>query len=350
VRSITIDCTAGVGDGEEAIAAAALASLEVDLEEAQVVLVGDETDITESLKEHAHDAERVRVLHAPDRVDRAGSARAAVASAPRSSISVGLAFTGARPDRAFISAGHPGLIVLEAQRHLDRIPSVQRSALAAVYPTLRHRGATHDPFALLLDIGATVHCNADDLVCFSAMGEAYARKVSVVERPKVGLLSNASSLEATPRRIQEAHTRLRRLAGPLDIEFVGCVRGDQVTLGNADVVVTDGFTGDVVVRTLEGAVATAVELLERAEERFRWRLGVSMLGGPFERLRELTDWENYGGAPLLGFTQPVIVTQSNSHRRAFFNAIRLAAKLDRTGVMQAVAESVSTLRETERGG
>jgi len=326
------------GEPGAALASAAHASLELD---AQLVLVGDESDISEALAEVAHDAERLRVLHAPDSLDPSLPIALAIERAPRSSVAVGQAETATVPGAAFVSAGNAGAVILEAARCLQRIPGVHRSALAAVYPTLRHRGETNDPFGLLLDVGATVQANADDLVAFAAMGAAYARLVSVNDRPRVGLLSNGSSAANAPKPVRHADERLRELAE--GFEYVGCVRADQLTHGDADVVVTDGFSGDVVVRTLEGVVATATELLTRAGERFRWRVGMSMLGRGIERLRELTDWENYGGAPLLGFTKPVIVTQSNSGKRAFVNAFRLAAKLHRTDAVAEVTRVIASL-------
>jgi glycerol-3-phosphate acyltransferase PlsX len=245
------------------------------------------------------------------------------------------------PDAAFVTASHPGVLVLEATHRLERLPGVRRGAMAAVFPTLRHRGERQDPFALLLDVGATVDCQGDELAVFAAMGAAYARQISANERPRVALLSVEGSVESSPLAVRQAHQQLSHVEVPF--EYIGCIGADQLTLGDADVVVTSGFAGGVVIRTLEGVVATAQELLLRASERFRWRLGVSMLGSGLERLRELTNWESYGGAPLLGFRQPVIVTQANSKRGAILNAIRLAAKVVRGEVWRQVGDSVQVL-------
>ncbi len=329
--TIVIDTTAGSEGGSEALAAAAIASLELDV---QLVVVGDESAITDGLARLAHDAERMRVVHAPDPLDPGLDPHEALTRAPRSAIAVGLEITARDHDAIFVSAGHPGAIVHQALAALGRLPGVSRAALAAVYPTLRHRGPADDPFALLLDVGATLHCAAEHLITFAAMGAAYAGKISALERPRVGLLSNGPSPAGAPPRIRDAHERLRR--GDLPFEYVGMLRGDHVTLGDADVVVTDGFTGDVLVRTLEGVAATAEALVRRADERFQWRMAMKALGGGLAKLRALTDWENYGGAPLLGVDRPVIVTQADSGRRAFVNAIRLGAKMQRLDVIDAV--------------
>ena len=336
--TIVLDTTAGAAG--EALAAAAIASLELDV---QLVVVGDAARATEALRGLAHDAERLRVVHAPDALDPALDPHEALRLAPRAAIAVGLEIAARDHEAVFVSAGHPGAIVHHALHTLGRLPGVQRAALAAVYPTLQHRGPQDDPFALLLDVGATLQCGAEHLIAFAAMGAAYAGKISALERPRVGLLSNGPSPAGAPPRVRQAHERLRR--GDLPFAYIGMLRGDQVTLGEADVIVTDGFTGDVLVRTLEGVAATAEALLRRAEERFQWRLGMKALGGGIAKLRALTDWENYGGAPLLGVDRPVILTQADSGRRAFVNAIRLGAKMERLRVIDAIAAGARAVAE-----
>ncbi len=337
---IVIDICAGREGGGEALEAAAIASLE---HEHQITVVGDESDITAALHRIPHDAEHLAVAHAGDRIDPELELTAALAAAPRSSIAVGMELLARDPAAIFISAGGGAAIVSTARRLLGKIPSVERAALAAVYPTLRPHGPGSDPFALLLDVGATVQCSAEDLVRFAAMGAAYATKISRIAQPRVALLSNGTGLSGAPERVRGAHRRLQQ-ATP-GFEYIGCLRADHVTSGDADVIVTDGFTGDVLLRTLEGIAATGELLLKRAAERFQWRLGVQMLGDGLQAIREFTDWENYGGAPLLGLDRAVIVTQANSGRRAFLNAIRLGAKMDRLQVLDAVAAGVAALRQ-----
>jgi glycerol-3-phosphate acyltransferase PlsX len=342
VAHIVIDTGGGREGGLEALEAAALASLDRDH---QITVVGDESSVTAALQRIAHDAEHLRVAHAPDRVDLERSPQEALAAAPRTSIAVGLELLVRDPKAIFVSAGAPGLLVAAATRALGRLPDAGRVALAAVYPTLRPHGPASDPFALLLDVGATVQSSADDLVCFAAMGAAYAAKISRIDRPRVALLSNGAAGFSAPPRVRDAHRRL--LAAPAGFEYVGCIRADHVTSGDADVIVTDGFTGDVLLRTLEGVAATGESLIKRAAERFQWRLGVQMLANGIAAIREFTDWENYGGAPLLGLDRAVIVAQANSGRRAFLNAIRLGAKIDRLQVLDAVAAGVAALRAQE---
>ena len=163
------------------------------------------------------------------------------------------------------------------------------------------------------------------------MGVRYSRAVSANERPCVGLLSHTRTPSEAPREVAAAHAQLLSLAGRAEslFDYVGLIGADQILLGEADVVAVEGFAGNMVMRTLTGVVASAGTLLERAQSRFRWRVGTQMLGGGLDRLRALTDWENYGGAPLLGFDRTVIVTHEDAGEHALLNAIRLAAKVER---------------------
>jgi phosphate acyltransferase len=334
-RVVVVDVVGSADDGVAAIEAGAAATLDLDLD---IALVGDAARITATLRDLPHDAERLQVVHAPDAIALGGSVVDGLADAPRSSMRVALELVARQPNAAFVTAGHPGAVVELALRVLDRVPNVPRAAMAAVVPTLRHRGAHQDPFALLLDIGATVRCDGAALDGFARMGAAYASAISTNPRPTVALLSTRSSPEASPAAIREADRRLRAMGGAF--EYLGLMTADRVPSGDADVVVTDGTSGQLYVRTLEGIAASAEQLLLQAQQRFAWRLGVSMLGAGIDRLRVLTNWEHYGGAPLLGVDRTVIVTQPGARRMPVINAIRLAAKVERLGVLDRVRDAV----------
>lgn len=329
---IVLDTCHGQQNGREALEAAAIASLQLDV---QVVVVGDEDVIEPVLREIAYDAERLRVLHAEN------------SSLPiPTSIARGLQLSAQELDSVFISAGPSSSIVSEAHLRLQRLPFVKRAALAAVYPTLHSRSPTQDPFALLLDVGANHTCDAEDLLTFALMGAAYAGKIADLDQPRVALLSNGQDSSNAPPAIQQADLRLGSLNDDSFL-YTGCIRGDQVILGDADVIVMDGFTGDILVRTLEGVALSGEALLKRAEQRFTGRIGVSMLEQGITQLREFTKWENYGGAPLLGLDRLVIVAPGDAGRRAFLNAIRLAVKINRLNVLQALSTAVADVHHSD---
>ncbi len=336
--TVVVDAHARGADPVAALRAAAVATVDLDRD---VVAVGDAAWIAQQLRSIPHDAERLRVVDAGVRfvADAPQPARDAIGEA---CVRVSVDLLARDPRATLVTGARIRDVVRVARESLQPLAPDVRPAMASVFPTLLHRGETRDPFALVLDVGAAIDCDADDLCVFAVLGATYARLVSQNPRPRVGLLCPAGALTLAPERVSVAHRRL--LATPdVELDYVGPLRADQLTRGDVDVVVTDGFAGDVFVRSLEGIAGTADRLLEIARERFRWRLGVSMLAQGVSRLRELGDWENYGGAPLLGLDRGVIVAQRESGTRTYANAIRLAAKIDRLGVIPHTEQALQRL-------
>jgi glycerol-3-phosphate acyltransferase PlsX len=215
-------------------------------------------------------------------------------------------------------------VILAAARTFERLPGVRRVGLAAVYPTALRHGPHDDPFALMLDVGATLNCTADDLVAFAVMGSAYSRVISSIERPRVGLLSNGSEPTKGTEAIVEAHRRLAELGS---VEFVGNVEGLDIPRGTVDVIVCEGFVGNIVLKMLEGVSEVAKDLARAALHRtIWWKLGLGLLSTGIRRVRTMTDWKQYGGAPIVGFEHLVIKAHGRSNARAIRNALKVAAK------------------------
>jgi glycerol-3-phosphate acyltransferase PlsX len=327
---VFIDVALTAPSGPETLAAVAAASLAV---EARLAVVGDESELTDALAGLAHDAERLVVLHAPG-CDGAASAEAAAANALQ------MACLWARAsDGSQVTTASSRLVRRAAAETLVRLPGVAQPALAAVCPTLRHRGDREDPFALLLDVGASLEASAADLVAFALLGAAYARRISANARPRIALLSRHGGLEEAPERVVAAQALLERARG--EFELLPPISADRVSAGDADVVVCDGLSGNILLRGLEGAVHSAEALLARAAERFRWRLGMSMLGSGISRLREVADWESYGGAPLLGYETLLIRTARGHGPRPIVNAVRLAMKAHRLDLVRELRAAVA---------
>jgi glycerol-3-phosphate acyltransferase PlsX len=225
---------------------------------------------------------------------------------------------------ALVSAGNTGAVVLSCSKAFTRIEGVKRTALAAVVPTKRNRGPHSDPFSLILDVGATIRVSADDLVNFASMGSAYASIISQNKNPKVALLSNGSESNKGTPEIIEAHQKLNDLS---NINFIGNVEGVDLPKGIADVVVCDGFTGNVVLKMLEGVSEAVMDLAKYAyRRRLTWKLAFLLLSSGINRVKKITDWQQYGGAPILGFDQLCIKAHGRSSPRAIRNAIRVAEK------------------------
>ncbi|ATB27341.1 phosphate acyltransferase PlsX [Melittangium boletus] len=300
------------------------AQLSLESPHIHTLLVGDRAVIDDALAQIRHNGERISVQHAASFIAMDEKPGEALARKPDASVSVAARLVAEGEADALVSAGNTGACVLACARHFQLLPGVRRAALAAVYPTRIRRGDKEDPFSLILDVGATVEATADDLVTFAVMGAAYARIISRNEQPKVALLSNGTEPTKGPRHVVEAHARLGGLPG---MRFIGNVEGVDIPKGTADVVVTDGYVGNVCLKMLEGVHETVVELAQYAhKESLRWRAGLAMLSGGIQRIKDITDWEQYGGAPVLGFDRIFIKAHGRSQARAIANAGKVAAK------------------------
>lgn len=301
-----------------------------------VLLVGDERGIREVLAREKHDPSRLDVVHAPNAVRMDDKPAEALDRSPDCSVLRAARLVADGKAQALVSAGNTGGVILAAARTFGCLPGVRRVGLAAVHPTARPHGPRNDPFALMLDVGATVHCEATDLVSFAVMGSAYSRIISGIERPRVGLLSNGSEAHKGTPAIVEAHQRLSRMSS---VAFEGNVEGLDIPRGTVDVIVTDGFVGNIVLKMLEGVSEVAKDLARAAvDSKLHYRLALGLLGAGIRRIKDLTDWKQYGGAPIVGFDHAVIKAHGRSNARAVRNALKVAAKTvehDLTGQIRA---------------
>jgi glycerol-3-phosphate acyltransferase PlsX len=330
---IALDAMGGDQAPEATVKGAAAISLAK--KNVEVILVGDQARIAEVLAHTPHEAGRLRVHHAAEVVGMADKPKEALDARPDSSILVAAGLVASGEAEALVSAGNTGASVLACARRFRMIPGVRRAALAAVYPTEIRHGEKKDPFSLLLDVGATLDCTAEDLVAFAVMGAAYAARISQNPQPRVALLSNGTEAGKGPREVAAAHQLLLDHAG---LNFIGNVEGVDIPRGTADVVVCSGYVGNVVLKMLEGVQSTVLSLARYAyKENLLWRVALIMLSGGIKRLKAVTDWQEYGGAPLLGFDKLFIKAHGRSGERAIANAIRVAAKAVQSGLIPEIA-------------
>lgn len=337
-RPITIAFDVMGSDEGPAEVVRGAAQLSLGAPDLHVVLVGDGHRIDEALSETRHSAERISVHHASEVVEMVEKPSEALVRKKDASISVAARLVADGEADALVSAGNTGAGVLACARHFRLLPKIRRAALAAVYPTQTRHGEKEDPFSLILDVGATVEATPDDLVAFAVMGAAYAKVISKNPTPSVALLSNGTEPLKGPPRVVEAHKRLVDLSG---LRFVGNVEGVDIPKGTADVVVCDGFVGNVCLKMLEGVAETVVELAKYAyKSKLRWRAGLAMLSSGIEKLKDVTDWEQYGGAPILGFDRIFIKAHGRSHASAIANAGKVAAKAVAADLGKAIEEGL----------
>jgi glycerol-3-phosphate acyltransferase PlsX len=341
MHRIVVDAMGGDHAPDEIVQGAAEASLA--LPSAEIILVGDAAALGRLLPNMRHDGARVRVHHAATFIEMDEKPAEALAAKPDASIAIAADLVARGDGDALVSAGNTGASVLACARRWTLLQGVRRAALAAVYPTELRRGEKDDPFSLILDVGATIDATADDLVGFAVMGSAYAKLVSQNRRPRVALLSNGTEAGKGPPAVVAAHAALVETT---ELNFIGNIEGLDIPRGVADVVVTSGFVGNVVLKMLEGVSETVVRLARYAhKERLAWRLGLIALSSAIDQLKSITDWQQYGGAPLLGFTNPFIKAHGRSNARAVTNAIKVAHKALAGNLCGNIARTMAELDE-----
>lgn len=335
--TIAIDAMGGDFAPETVVGGVAQVSLATDI---QCILVGNETLIQKILEGLAYNPENIDIVHANEVIGMAEDPKEAVRRKRDASLLVACRLVQQGRASAVVTAGNTGAAVLACVGHFPLIPGVRKAALASVYPRqVEYPG--QDYLALALDVGATIRCDASELVQFGVMGSAYARRVSKVGAPRVGLLNMGREENKGGEVLVEAH---RRLAAVPDLSFVGNVEGHELATGRADVVVCEGLLGNVVLKLLEGLAEVVVDLSAAAARRsWRWRAGLAMLSSGVGRLRELTDYASYGGAPILGFEHILIKAHGRSTALAMGNAVKVAAKAVRDQVPEEIRAAVARI-------
>jgi glycerol-3-phosphate acyltransferase PlsX len=341
--TIALDCMGSDHGPGEAVDAAA--RLSVERPDFHIILVGDVEQIGPLLDEREYEPGRLSVRHTAEWIGMGDSPREGIGEKPEASILVACQLVADGRADAVVTAGNTGAAILAAARKMGRIPGVRRAALAAVTPTEQTHGPNEDPFALLLDVGATLTASGRDLVTFAIMGSAYARAISNNPRPSVALLSNGTEPHKGPPEVVEAHRMLSELH---DVHFAGNVEGLDIPRGSVDVVVTNGFLGNVVLKMLEGIGEIIGEIAKDAYARkFLWRFGLTMLSSGLQQIQAALDWEQYGGAPILGFAQPIIKAHGRSKSKAIGNACKVAVKAARSDMTRVIERAVANVPPVE---
>jgi phosphate acyltransferase len=276
------------------------------------------------------DTHGLELVEASDVIAMEEKPAEAVRHKPQSSLVVACRLVGEGKADAVISAGNTGAMLAACLLELRRIPGVRRPAIAVTIPA--RRGPS-----VLLDSGANADARPEDLVQFAHMGAVFAEEILCVSHPKVRLLSIGEEAEKGNHLTLEAHA----LLAASDLNFAGNTEGRDLLVRAGDVVVTDGFTGNVALKLLEGTIQSLLEAFrEEVTATFRGKLGGLLIRPAARRLRERLDPDTYGGAYLLGLRGLAVIAHGNSSRRAIENAIRLAARGVENDVVGRLAERV----------
>jgi glycerol-3-phosphate acyltransferase PlsX len=317
VTRVAVDALGGDRAPDEVVAGA----LEAAADGIDVVLYGPEGLDTGGLP----------LVDAPESIDMAEKPADAVRRKTRSSLVVSVQAVAEGNADAAVSAGNTGAVLAAGLVHLRRLPGVLRPAIAVVIP------ARNGP-SVLIDAGANADNRPEHLLQFGIMGSIFAAEILGIERPVVRLLSNGEEAEKGSQLVLEAHALLRDSTA---IEFAGNTEGRDIVRGAADVIVTDGFTGNMTLKLMEGTLRELLDVLrEEITATPRGKLGGLLIRPAARRVRARLDPDTYGGAYLLGLRGLAVIAHGNSGRRAIANAIRLGARGAEHRVVERLAEKL----------
>jgi glycerol-3-phosphate acyltransferase PlsX len=328
---IAVDAMGGDDGPRPAVDGALAAARHFDL---GVALVGSRRALETELARHGADAvtDHVRIVDASDAISMAESPAAALRRKPGASIRVAADLVARGEAAALFSAGHTGATVMATHAAFGMVPGVDRPALAATIPTRAGRPA------VLLDVGASVECRPQHLLQFAVMGRVYARVALGIDSPRVGLLSIGEEATKGNELTREAH----RLLKSAPLAFIGNVEARDVYSGHADVIVCDGFTGNVALKISEGLVDVIENLLQtELSSTITMRVGSMLTRRALRRFRRRVDYSEYGGAPLLGVAGIAIVGHGRSGAKAVRNGVAMAYRFADRRFIQRVQDDIA---------
>ena len=296
----------------------------------QVILVGNEELIRNELDQLDHQQVNVVIRHASEIVDMEDPASRSIKAKKDSSIAVAARLVKEKEAEACVSAGNTGAVASASLLIMGRLPGLSRPAIGIHIPA-----ATRSVF--LLDAGANADCKPKNLVQFAKMADIYLEKVAGIKDPSVSILSIGEERGKGNELVREAYGLLEESG----LNFIGNAEGGDIPRGKSDIVVCDGFTGNVVLKLMEGTVHLLFsQMKESFAATLRGKLGAALLRPEFKKLKRKLDPEEYGGTPLFGVDGVCIICHGSSKAKAIKNAVRVAAKTVRENVTQAIAAEI----------
>lgn len=278
----------------------------------KILLVGDEQLLTTKID--FSNIKNLEIIHAPEVVEMWDKPVESAKKKPNNSMAIGIKLIKEKRADAFVTAGNTGGAMFNALRELGRIKGVQRPALPGIFPTRLGK-------CIVLDIGANVDCRPDFLLQFAIMGGIYATTLLNIDKPRIGILSNGEEPGKGTQLIKDAFSLLEKS----NLNFIGNVEPKEIFFGKVDVAVTDGFTGNVLVKGSEAVAKLIVDVLkEQLMASFTTKLGALLAKPAFKKIKKLVDPEEVGAAPLLGIDGLVFIGHGRSNACALVNALHLA--------------------------
>lgn len=303
--------------------------------QADFIFFGQESRVQPLLAKSPKLAERARIHHTDDVVTGDAKPSVALRTGRRSSMRLAIDAVAAGDAHCVVSAGNTGALMAMAKFALKMLPGIDRPAMASFFPTQRGE-------SVMLDLGANVECDSKNLVQFALMGDVFARTVLGLQQPTVGLLNVGSEDLKGNDAVRGAAARLRGAGSPL--RFHGFIEGDDIAAGTVDVVVTDGFTGNIAVKTAEGTARLFSEFMRSAfHHSLMARMGYLFAHSALRRLRERLDPRRYNGAVFLGLDGICVKSHGGSDALAFANAIGVAVDMQVNGFLDKIRDGLACL-------
>lgn len=325
---IALDAMGGERGPEEMVAGAIQAVEGSDLD---VALIGDENILNSILQKYPQASSRLQIVHASQTVSMDESPFEAIRKKKDSSISKAFDQIKNGVADGVVSAGNSGATMASAIKFLGRLENILRPGIASIFPTLKKP-------LVMMDVGANVDCRPQHLFQFGVMGSAFSNNLFNIEKPSVGLLSIGEEGGKGNVLVKSAHELFRKSS----LNFIGNVEGRDIFQGDVDVIVCDGFVGNVSLKVSEGLAEAIISMLRtEMSKSFMAKIGYLLAKQAFANFGKRVDYAEYGGAPLLGVNGTGIVCHGRSNAKAIKNAIRVAGEMIRSGVNSHIMQLLS---------
>ena len=335
---VAIDAMGGDHAPEAIVKGAVLAAKELNQDE--MILIGAQELIERELVKHHWSRSNVTIVHTPHAVQMHESPAKVLRAKRDTSISVAVNLMKDGKCDAVVTAGNTGAAMAISMLKLKKLEGVERPALASIHPTL-------NDVSILIDAGGNVDCKPIHLVQFAIMGEIYARFVLGKDRPRVGLLSNGTEESKGNELTKRAHAILKQSG----VNYIGYVEGRDIYSGTSDVIVCDGFTGNVALKSSEGIAESFIAMLKAEISKSLWaRIGYFFMRRAQEHIKRRVDYSEYGGVPLLGINGTCFICHGHSSPKAIASAIRAASEYVRRDINRLLIDALRESHDLKRLG
>lgn len=306
----------------------------------KLILTGDEEILKAELAKYKYDQERLEIVHAPDVITCNDKPTEAIRAKKESSLAK--AYEILRTDeeaRALVTIGSTGAVLAGAVLRVGRISGVKRPAFCPILPTMNQK------IVGICDSGANVDCEAYYLQQFAIMGSLYMEKAYGVENPKVALLNIGTEEEKGDQMSKEAYQLLKNTP---QVNFVGNMESRDLLTGAYDLVVCDGFSGNVLIKSTEGTAQELLKMLKKTfTSSFKNKMGALLLKKDIYKIKDFMDYNNYGGGVMLGVKKTIVKGHGSSKAIAIFNCINQAYTMEKNGLCEAIGEEIAKIEENE---